>query len=169
MIMLLSTQVKTCLSTWFFAKWNLELLEFAKAFDKVCHRRLRTKLFAFGIHNEIVKWVLQFLSGRKQRMKLFGKNGQLFFSEEVEVLSRAPQGTILVPTLFNIQINDAPTIVKNKINLYADDSKLIGPVDTPDKRASIQNDCWLISQWATLQRHEFNVNEYQTIHFGKKN
>ena len=138
---------------------NLVLLDFAKVFNKVCHRQLRTKLFAIGIHNEIVESVLQFLSGRKQRVKIFGKNGQVFFSEEVEALSGVPQGTILGPTLFIIYINDAPTTVKNKISLYADDSKLIGPVDTPDKRASIQNDLWVLSQWATLCRLEFNVNK----------
>ena len=148
---------------------DLFLLDFAKAFDKVGHRRLRSKLFAIGIHNEIVEWVFQFLSGRKQRVKIFGKNGQVFFSEEVEVLSGVPQGTILGPTLFNIYINDAPTTVKNKISLYADDSKLIGTVDTPDKRASMQNDLWALSHWATLWRLEFNVNKCQTIHFGKKN
>jgi hypothetical protein len=69
--------------------------------------------------------VLQFLSGRKQRVKIFGENGQVFFSEEVEVLSEVPQGAILGPTLFNIYINDTPTTVKNKISLYADYSKLI--------------------------------------------
>ncbi|XP_065557760.1 uncharacterized protein LOC136025706 [Artemia franciscana] len=70
---------------------DLVLLDFAEAFDKVCYRRLRTKLFAIGIHNEIVEWMLQFLSGRKQRVKIFGKNGQAFFPEELEVLSGVPQ------------------------------------------------------------------------------
>jgi hypothetical protein len=102
-------------------------------------------------------------------VKVFGKNGQVFFSEEVEVLSGVPQGTILGSTLFNNYINDAPTRVKNKVNLYADDSKLIGPVDTPNKRASMQNDLWVLSQWATLWRLEFNVNKCRAIHFGKKN
>ena len=128
---------------------ELVLLDFAKVFDKLHHCQLRTKLFTIGIHNETIEWVLQFLSGRKQRVKIFEKNGQVFFSEEVEVLSGVPQGTILGPTLFNIYINDAPTTVKNKISLYAEDSKLIGPVDTPNKRASMHNDLWVLSLWAT--------------------
>ena len=148
---------------------DLVLLDFAKAFDKVCCHQLRTKLFAIGIHNEIVEWVFQFLSERKRRVKIIGKNGQVFLSEEVEVLSGVPQGTILGPTLFNIFINDTPTTVKSKISLYADDSKLIGTVNTPAKRASMQNNLWVLSYWATLWRLEFNVNKCQTIHFGKKN
>ena len=72
-------------------------------------------------------------------------------------------------TIFNIYINDAPTTVKNKISLYADDSKLIGPVNISNKRASMQNDLWVLSHRATLWRLEFNVNKCQTIHFGKKN
>ncbi|XP_065557556.1 uncharacterized protein LOC136039062 [Artemia franciscana] len=69
---------------------NLVLLDFAKVFDKVCYCCLRAKLFAIGIHNEIVEWVLQFLSRRKQRVKIFGKNGQVVFTEEVEALSGVP-------------------------------------------------------------------------------
>jgi hypothetical protein len=84
-----------------------------------------------------------------------------------------PKGTFLRPTLFNIYINNTQTTVKNKISLYADDSKLIGPVDAPNKSAfiyhSMQNDPSVLSQWATLWRLEFNVNKCQTIHFGKKN
>ena len=57
---------------------DLVLFDFAKALDKVCHPRLSTKLFAIGIHNEIVEWVLRFLSGRKQRVKIFGKKMDRF-------------------------------------------------------------------------------------------
>ena len=89
-------------------------------------------------------------------MKIFEKNGQVFFPEDMEVLSGVPQGTILEPKIY---INDAPTTVKNKISLYADDSKLIGPVNTTNRRASMQNDLWVLSQWATLWRLEFNVNK----------
>jgi hypothetical protein len=58
---------------------DMILLDFAKAFDKVCHHRLKAKLLATGIHvEEVIEWVMQFLSGRKQRAKGFGDNGQEF-------------------------------------------------------------------------------------------
>ena len=40
-----------------------------------------------------------------------------------------PQGTVFGPTLFDININGMPKILKNKVRLYADDSKLVSYVD----------------------------------------
>ena len=45
-------------------------LDYAKAFDKVSHRRLVQKLEANGITGEISRWIEAFLSGRSQRMVL---------------------------------------------------------------------------------------------------
>ena len=60
---------------------DMILLGFAKAFDKVYICQLRIKLTAITIYLEVVEWVMQFLIGRKQRAKVFGDNGQEFFSE----------------------------------------------------------------------------------------
>ena len=42
------------------------LLDFSKAFDKVNHRKLITKLEHYGIRNEILRWITDFLTNRKQ-------------------------------------------------------------------------------------------------------
>lgn len=69
-------------------------LDFAKAFDKVPHRRLIEKLRAFGISGGLLKWIENFLSRRKQRVILGGS-----VSKWVEVTSGVPQGSVLGPTL----------------------------------------------------------------------
>jgi ribonuclease P/MRP protein subunit RPP40 len=43
-------------------------LDFAKAFDRVCHSSLRTKMIACGFCDSIVNWVRDFLSKRQQRV-----------------------------------------------------------------------------------------------------
>ena len=45
--------------------------DFEKAFDKVPHKRLLSKLQAYGIRDEIVAWIKDFLCNRNQRIKIF--------------------------------------------------------------------------------------------------
>ena len=148
---------------------DMILLDLAKAFDKVCHRRLNSKLHAIGLHDEVINWTMQFLTNRKQVVRVFGDGGSIFFSESADVESGVPQGTVLGPTLFNIYINDASSIIKNKICLYADDSKIIGPIYDPQSTKDIQADLDALSTWAKTWRLEFNIQKCKVIHFGANN
>ena len=59
--------------------------DFEKAFDKVPHRRLLSKLKSYKIHNSIIEWIKNILSGRKQRVRVDGE-----FSSWADVLSGIP-------------------------------------------------------------------------------
>ena len=61
----------------------LIIIDFAKAFDKVPHRRRLHKLDYFGIRGSTHKWISSWLSGRKQQVVLDGQA-----SDPVPVLSR---------------------------------------------------------------------------------
>jgi hypothetical protein len=47
--------------------------DFAKAIDKVPHRRLLVRLRAHGMFCGVLKWIQMWLAGRKQRVVLNGK------------------------------------------------------------------------------------------------
>ncbi len=47
-------------------------LNFQKAFDKVLHKRLLTKIKAHGVTGNIHKWIEDWLSERKQRVVING-------------------------------------------------------------------------------------------------
>ena len=48
------------------------VLDFSKAFDKVPHTRLMSKLDYYGIRNNTHDWVQSFLNNRQQRVVLGG-------------------------------------------------------------------------------------------------
>ena len=94
-------------------------IDFCKAFDKVPHKRLLKKLWAYGIRGKIYAWITDFLSDRTQRVIVDGKR-----STTAKVTNRIPQVSVLRPILFLIFINDLPSVIQAFTKLFADDAKV---------------------------------------------
>ena len=95
-------------------------LDFAKAFVSVPHKRLIYKLSKYGITGNLLHWISNFLSKRRQYVRV-----NLALSEGKSVISGVPQRSILGPILFIFYTNDLPTDIIAKLLLFADDAKLI--------------------------------------------
>ena len=54
--------------------WDVIYTDFSKAFDSVPHERLLNKLYAYGIRGNLLLWIRDFLSDRKQRVVLGTKS-----------------------------------------------------------------------------------------------
>ena len=93
------------------------LLDFAKAFDKVAHKRLLSKLTSYGITGNTHNRITYFLSNRKQRVSVSGA-----LSDITNVTCGIPQGSVLGPVLFLRYTNDINENVQSSIRLFADDS-----------------------------------------------
>ena len=78
-------------------------LHMSKAFDTINHGILLNKLLDIGISLSIVAWFTSSLSDRRQVVRI---NSEL--SDPLPVVSGVPRGSILVPILFSIYVNDLP-------------------------------------------------------------
>ena len=76
-------------------------MDFAKAFDKVNHDILIKKVINHKIKGKKGTWIKNLLQNREYGVVA---NGEI--SEEQEVISGVPQGTVLASILFIIMISD---------------------------------------------------------------
>ena len=77
------------------------LTDLSKAFDCIDHTLLIAKLSAFEVSPSALKLLYSYLSNRTQRMKI---NENL--SDRTDIEFDVPQGSILGPILFNINLID---------------------------------------------------------------
>ena len=138
--------------------------DFAKAFDKVPHKRLLAKLSSYGIKKSLLEWINSFLTGRKQRV-IFGSYKSLW----KWITSGVPQGSVLGPLLFLLYINDLPDYVQNPCKLYADDGKVISEVCPTTKSSSLQQDIDNLSVWSNTWKIALNTEKCKIMHIGAIN
>ena len=72
----------------------------SKAFDRINYKIFIAKMSKFDIYPSVINWVIDFLCGRKQWVKI----GNVF-SEWSSVNGGVPQGRLLALILFLIMIN----------------------------------------------------------------
>ncbi len=130
---------------------DMAVLDFAKAFDTFPHRRLMNKLSHYGIQGHLHKWIFSFLSQRTQRIRVDGE-----LSEEAQVLSGVPQGTVLGPLLFLLFINDLPHRVSSQVRLFADDCLIYRPIHSHDDCVKLQKDLDALKDWGDMWGMRFN-------------
>ena len=119
-------------------------MDLSKAFDCLPHSLLISKLYAYGLSRNACKYVASYLLDRKQRVKM--GNTQ---SEWSDLEKGVPQGSILVPLLFNIFLNDIFYFVSNcSLNNYADDNYLTSKGDSKEYvERNLMNDGSVLCKW----------------------
>ena len=137
---------------------DMIFLDISKAFDKISHRFIFTKLRYYGITNRTLSWIGAFISNRTQTTVVNGVH-----SSYVEVTSGVPQGSVLGPMLFLVYINDISNAITSQINLFADDSVLYRNIRNQNDQVILQNDLDTISSWAEKWLMDLNINKCSVL------
>lgn len=135
--------------------------DFSKAFDRVNHSILLSKLKKIGFFSSILKWLESYLTDRTQRVQINN-----ILSDSVNVTSGVPQGSHLGPLLFLIFINDIPDQFNNcKCLMYADDIKLYVRIKSTLDCINLQRDLKRLFEWCEVNDLHLNVSKCQCMSF----
>ena len=92
------------------------LTDLSKAFDCIDHKLLIAKLFCYEVSPSSLNLIFSYLSNRTQHVKM-----KTSYSDKSNIEYRVPQGSILGPLLFNIDLID--------LFFECDDSEIASYVD----------------------------------------
>ena len=117
------------------------------------------KLKLFGICGKLLDWIKAFLCNRSQKVAVDG-----CYSIIQLVLSGVPQGTVLGPLLFLIFVDDMSRVVKHStLRLFADDSRLLKSINSPDDNAHLQEDLTSIIRWSAENNMKLHQDKFELI------
>ena len=131
--------------------------------NKVPHKRLLKKLYAYGIRGQIHRWIKKFLSKRQQRVTT--NSTKLDWRE---VTSGTPKGSVLGPVLFLMFINDFPDVIEVLLKLFADDAKVYNILSNLNDVHPLQRSVDNAGRWSIDWDMLFNTKACHQSHVGQQ-
>ncbi|KAI8503384.1 hypothetical protein Bbelb_192050 [Branchiostoma belcheri] len=137
---------------------TLVATDFTKAFDRVHHHTVITKLLNMGLRPELVPWLANFISDRKQRVRYRGS-----FSEWEYLSCGVAQGTLLSPVLFLVLIDDAASDTVTPVWKYVDDMNML-QTSRLQQPSTLQSDLDQLYQWSNRNHMLLNGSKCLAMH-----
>lgn len=135
--------------------------DFSKAFDKVSHKLLLSKLYALGLRGKLLDWFSSYLSNRILFVKIKHSKSKL-----LNATSGLPQGSHLGPILFLIFINDIISCFDDvEVLLFADDIKLYKQISNIGDCLILQSNINKLQNWCVANNLFLNIDKCKTLTF----
>ena len=133
-------------------------IDFSSAFNTIIPQQLITKLGELGLNTTLCNWVLDFLVGRPQAVRIGSKT-----SSTTILNTGAPQGCVLSPLLFTLLTHDcAATHSSNHIIKFADDTTVVGLISGGNE-APYREEVAQLSNWCTDNNLSLNVDKTKEL------
>lgn len=138
--------------------------DFSKAFDRVPHHILLSKLSAYGITGTLYNWLKSYL---ENRFFFVAVNG--FESGTYKTSSGVPQGSHVGPVLFNVFVNDIPHCLRfSECYMYADDLKFSRIIESENDKTLLQRDVDSLVKWCNDNEMCLNVKKCYHVKYTRK-
>jgi hypothetical protein len=118
---------------------------------------------AYGFGTNVISWVGSFLSNKSQQVIINGTK-----SEEADVMSGIPQGSVLGPLLFVIFINDMPDDIRSELYLFADDTKIFNEISDEACKELLQESISDLFEWSQLWLLKFHPDKCRILSIGNR-
>lgn len=147
------------------------LLDMTKAYDKIQHKLLLSKLYTVGIRGNCHNWFKSYLENRQQIVEIEYLDNETkriikVQSEQKTVNASIPQGSVIGCLLFIIYINDLPNVINEISVLFADDLSVLmscnNSTNIKDKLKAFFNHT---SDWMNKHNLEINFDKTKIITF----
>ncbi len=133
-------------------------IDFSSAFNTIIPQQLTHKLAQLGLNTSLCNWLLDFLTGRPQAVRV-GINP----SSTITLNTGAPQGYVLSPLLFTLLTHDCtPSHNSNLFIKFADDTTVVGLISNRDE-TNYRSEVSRLAGWCRVNNLSLNVEKTKEI------
>ncbi len=130
-------------------------IDFSSAFNTIIPQQLINKLNLLGLNNSLCNWILDFLTGRPQSVRV-GHNT----SSTTTLSTGAPQGCVLSSLLFTLLTHDCTAkFSSNHIIKFADDTTVVGLISNNDETHYREE----VAEWCGTNNLFLNVEKTKEV------
>ncbi len=129
-------------------------IDFSSAFNTIIPQQLINKLNLLGLNNSLCNWILDFLTGRPQSVRVSHNT-----SSTTTLSTGAPQGCVLSPLLFTLLTHDTTAkFSSNYIIKFADDRTVVGLISNNDE-THYREEVAQLAEWCGTNNLSLNVGK----------
>ncbi len=133
-------------------------VDYSSAFNTIVPATLVAKLQTLGLNRSLCSWILDFLTGRSQVVRM-GNNT----SSPLILNTGAPQGCVLSPLLYSLYTHDCTaTHSSNVIVKFADDTMVIGLITDNDETA-YREEVSTLTKWCQENHLSLNIDKTKEL------